>query len=338
MLVNPTSLNPGIIFRALNAFRQTGILKTGIDLGVFTAIADGATTAADLGLRCGASERGIRVLCDNLTIAGFLTKSEGKYANSEEAAIFLNSHSPAYMGGVTGFLCSPEMVTEMISNFTDAVRKGGTMMAGEGTVSDANPVWVTFARTMAPMMMPAAHAIAEQVPAAGPMKVLDIAAGHGMFGVTIAQRNADAEIVALDWAAVLEVAKENAVKAGVESRYSTIAGSAFDVDYGEGYDVVLITNFIHHFDPPTNEAFLRKAHAALKPGGRAITLEFVPNEDRVSPAGAASFSVIMLSGTEHGDAYTFSELDSMFRNAGFAGSSCHLLPTDQSIVISTKAV
>jgi 2-polyprenyl-3-methyl-5-hydroxy-6-metoxy-1,4-benzoquinol methylase len=126
------------------------------------------------------------------------------------------------------------------------------------------------------------------------------------------------------------------VKAGVESRYSTIAGSAFDVDYGEGYDVVLITNFIHHFDPPTNEAFLRKVHAALKPGGRAITLEFVPNEDRVSPAGAASFSVIMLSGTEHGDAYTFSELDSMFRNAGFAGSSCHLLPTDQSIVISTK--
>ncbi len=121
----------------------------------------------------------------------------------------------------------------------------------------------------------AAHAIAEQVPSTGPLKVLDIAAGHGMFGITIAQRNPEAEIVALDWAAVLEVANENAVKAGVDARYSTIAGSAFNVDYGDGYDLVLITNFLHHFDPPTNETFLRRVHAALKPGGKAITLEFV---------------------------------------------------------------
>jgi SAM-dependent methyltransferase len=330
------SLNPGIIFNTLNAFRRTAILRTGIELGVFTAIAGGASTCAAIAGKCGASERGIRILCDNLAINGFLTRSEGAYANTEVAAVFLNRHSPAYMGGMTEFLCSPEMMADTIGNFTDAVRKGGTMQPGEGSVSDANPVWVTFARTMGPMMMPAAHAIAEQVPAGGPLRVLDIAAGHGLFGITIAQRNPQAEIVALDWEAVLEVARENAVKAGVDARYGGIAGSAFDVDFGEGYDVVLLTNFLHHFDPPTNGALLRKVHAALKPGGRAITLEFVPDEDRLGPPGAASFSSVMLSSTAKGDAYTFSELDSMLSNAGFTENVCHLLPTDQSIVISTK--
>ena len=91
-------------------------------------------------------------------------------------------------------------------------------------------------------------------------------------------------MVGLDWANVLEVAKENAAKAGVADRYSTIAGSAFEVDFGSGYDIVLIPNFLHHFDPATNEKLLRKVHAALAPGGIAVTPEFIPNEDRISPA------------------------------------------------------
>jgi len=125
--------------------------------------------------------------------------------------------------------------------------------------------------------------------------------------------------------------------AGVADRYSTIEGSAFDVDYGTNYDLILLTNFLHHFDPPTNEALLRKVHPALAEGGRAITLEFVPNEDRISPPDAAAFSVMMLGTTPAGDAYTFPELERMFANAGFAGSEMHELPpTIQRVVISEK--
>ena len=85
------------------------------------------------------------------------------------------------------------------------------------------------------------------------LKILDIAAGHGFFGIAFARHNPNVEVVAVDWANVLEVAKENATKAGVADRYSTIPGSAFDVAYGDGYDLVLLTNFLHHFDPPTCE-------------------------------------------------------------------------------------
>ena len=136
---------------------------------------------------------------------------------------------------------------------------------------------------------------------------------------------------------MLEVAKANAAKAGVADRYRTLPGSAFDVSFGEGYDIVLLTNFLHHFDPPTNETLLRKVHAALKPGGRAVTLEFVPNEDRITPPESASFAVMMLGSTPSGDAYTFPELEKMMTAAGFGKSEFYQLPPSiQQVVISQK--
>ena len=145
------------------------------------------------------------------------------------------------------------------------------------------------------------------------------------------------EVTAVDWSNVLEVAKENAEAAGVSDRYHTRPGSAFDVDYGTDYDIVLLTNFLHHFDVPTCESLLRKVRAALGDGGRAVTLEFVPNDDRVTPPQAAAFSMMMLGVTPSGDAYTFAELDQMFRNAGFARNELHELPpTIQRVVISHK--
>jgi ubiquinone/menaquinone biosynthesis C-methylase UbiE len=210
--------------------------------------------------------------------------------------------------------------------------------SAEGTVAPEHPIWIAFARAMAPMMAMPAEVVAGLVQAESgeSCKVLDIAAGHGLFGIAIARRNPNARIVGLDWPAVLEVAKENAQRAGVADRYETIAGSAFDVDFGGGYDLVLLTNFLHHFDPPTCESLLRKVHAALKPDGKAVTLEFVPNEDRVSPPIPATFSMIMLGSTPAGDAYTFPELDRMFRNAGFSGSEAHSMPGPETVIVSRK--
>lgn len=130
----------------------------------------------------------------------------------------------------------------------------------------------------------------------------------------------------MDWPNVVQVARENAKKAGVDNRFHALAGSAFEVDYGSGYDIVLLMNFLHHFDAPTIEQLLRKVHAALKPAGRAVALEFVPNEDRVTPRMAAAFSMIMLGTTPAGDAYTYSELERMFRNAGFQRCEMRPLP------------
>lgn len=144
--------------------------------------------------------------------------------------------------------------------------------------------------------------------------------------------------IAVDWASVLEVALANAGRAGVRDRYETRAGSAFEVEYGGPHDVALLTNFLHHFDPPTCVGLLKKVHAALKRGGRIAALEFVPNEDRVSPPMAASFSLTMLATTAAGDAYTLPELAAMYREAGFADVSARPVPTGPHTVVVGHAV
>jgi ubiquinone/menaquinone biosynthesis C-methylase UbiE len=280
----------------------------------------------------------MRILCDFLTIMEMLTKEGDRYALTLDSATFLDKRSPAYVGGATEFMCSP-MLTDGAKHMAEAVRRGGTVMENDGTIGPENPVWIKFARAMGALMALPAQLMAKLVDpkADRKLKILDIAAGHGLFGLAFASQNPQAEVTAVDWKAVLEVAKENAAKAGVSDRYQTIEGSAFDVEFGTGYDLVLLTNFLHHFDPPTCETLLLKVRAALAEGGRAVTLEFVPNEDRISPPDAAAFSVMMLTSTPSGDAYTFSELEQMFANAGFSRSTLHPLPpTIQQVVISEK--
>jgi ubiquinone/menaquinone biosynthesis C-methylase UbiE len=280
----------------------------------------------------------MRILSDYLVVIGFLTKDGSRYGLTPDSATFLSRRSPAYLGAAVQFLASP-LLTASFDDLAATVRKGATVVGQEGTLAPEHPIWVQFARAMAPMMALPAELIADLI-GAGPGRVgrvLDVAAGHGLFGIALAKRDLGSEVVAADWPNVLTVAEENARAAGLGARYRTLPGSAFEVDYGGGYDVILLTNFLHHFDPPTCEALLRKLYAALAPGGRAITLEFVPNEDRVSPPVAASFSLIMLGTTPSGDAYTFAELDRMFRNAGFASSELHPLPpTFSQVVISHK--
>lgn len=330
--------SPQLFFQTINAYQKTEALKAAIELETFTAIGEGNTTAADIAKRSGASERGTRILCDFLCIIGFLNKEGNRYSLTQDSAVFLDKRSPAYLGGSIEFMAT-EKLTGNFRNFTEVVRKGGSLDEEGGTVAPDNPIWVKFARGMAPLIAMPAQLMAKLVdPTADKkLKILDIAAGHGLFGIAFATNNQQAEIVALDWPKVLEVAKENAEKAGVSDRYSTIEGSAFDVEFGSGYDLILLTNFLHHFDPPTCETLLKTVHGALAEGGRAVTLEFVPNEDRISPPDAAAFSVMMLGTTPSGDAYTFSELEQMFRNAGFSRSENHDLPPSiQQVVISHK--
>jgi len=332
------SLHRNIIFETLNAYQQTEALKAAIELDLFTAVGEGGGTSAELAERCRASERGIRILCDYLVVIGFLNKGENRYGLTPDSAKFLDRRSPACMATIARFISSPTL-TGAFRDVAAAVRKGGTVMSEEGMVAPEHPVWVDFARAMAPMMALPAELIAGLMGAnAGEKwKVLDIAAGHGLFGIALAKHNPNAEIVAVDWPNVLDVARENAKAAGVSGRYRTIAGSAFEVDYGSGYNLVLLTNFLHHFDVPTCERLLRKIHAALAPEGRAVAYEFVPDEDRVSPPVAAKFSLMMLGTTPSGDAYTFSEYERMFRNAGFKASELHPLPpTPERVVISRK--
>jgi ubiquinone/menaquinone biosynthesis C-methylase UbiE len=326
---------PFRLFNALAGYQVTLAIKSGVELEVFTHIADGANTAREIAHRAHASEKGTRILCDFLTIQGFLTKQDGTYGLAPDAALFLNKRSPAYVGSIALFLAHSSHIQNYL-DLTASVRKGGTVH-DQGNMDPENPIWVEFARYMAPMSALGAEALARKVATPGtPQKVLDIAAGPGAYGIAIAKLNPQAQVYGQDWKNVLEVSIESARAAGVDDRYHTIPGSAFEADLGTGYDLVLLPNFLHHFDHATNVALLKRVRAALKPGGRVATVEFVPNEDRVTPPMPASFSMMMLGSTEGGDAYTFNELAAMLRDAGFSRSSQQELPPSPQTLVLTE--
>jgi SAM-dependent methyltransferase len=326
-------MNPAPIFDCFSAYQKTAAMQAAVDIGLFSAIGAGAGTVPAIAEATGASPKGVRVLCDYWTVNGLLSKSGDKYQLAPEAAMFLDRRSPAYIGGVMGFLNGP--IKPFFERLTQAVRKGGCET--DGSVTPEFHGWIDFAREMGAMMFPAAQAIARLLGNVSG-QILDVAAGHGLFGIVLAQHNPGVRVTALDWPKVLEVARSHAAEMGVADRYSTIAGDAFSVDLGGPYDLILLTNLLHHFNPERCTFLLKRLRAALRPGGRLVTLEFVPNEDRISPPMSATFPLVMLATTAAGDAYTFSELQQMLRDAGFAKNTLHQ-PEDmpQQIILSETA-
>ncbi|MEZ5367112.1 MAG: class I SAM-dependent methyltransferase [Bryobacterales bacterium] len=264
--------DPSLFWDAVTAFHRSAAIRAAVELDVFTAIAAGANTIPVLAEMASASERGLRILCDTLTVWGFLTKSGETYALTPDSAMFLDRRSKAYVGGVIGFL-QHEFHRRNMDELTETIR-AGKRAHSEELLEVENEVWVEFARSMVGMVQPMTGFVASVATEGleGPLRVLDIAAGHGLYGVAVAKARPDAHITALDWPKVLEVAKENAARAGVMDRYELRPGSALDADLGEGYDVVLVTNFYHHFDKTDCVKLAKRFHAALKPGGRMVTL------------------------------------------------------------------
>ena len=329
-------ISPDLFMDTVLAYQQTAAIKAALELDVFSKIAQGHATAESLAQTTGAAVRGIRILCDYLTVRGHLEKEGDQFRLTPSTAAFLDRSAPSWMGDVVEYLAAPEMMNLFLDDPAAYVRNGGSI--GLANNAPDHPIWVKFARAMGPSRFPMAKGIALELAVLSPRRVLDVAAGHGMFGIAIAQAVPDAEITAVDWQGVLAVARENAEAAGVSKRYHMVPGSAFDADWGNGFDLVLLANFLHQLDRDGCVSLLQKARKALASGGRAVVVEFLVHDDRVSPRFPAMFAFQMLGSTPRGDAYTAREFEEIGRAAGFAKMVAKpLLPTPQSLILFEQA-
>jgi ubiquinone/menaquinone biosynthesis C-methylase UbiE len=330
--------SPRLILDSINAYQRSAALKAAVTLDLFSAIAAGAATPAALAPVSGADARALRILCDYLAVVGFLVKAGGRYGLTPDSAHFLDRRSPAYIGAVVDFLGLPAHMA-CFADLADTVRHGGPRPGGSDQMSPSHPVWVDFARAMGAMREQHAEALAALLHEADrpALKILDVACGHAKYGIALARRHPKAAVTALDWPNVLAVAAENAAASGLASRFRLLPGDAGAVEFGAGYDVVLLTHFLNMLGAAEVGRLLARTHAALAPGGRAVIVDYMPDEDRLSPAYAAMFALMMLGTTPSGDSRTVPEYEALLREAGFSSwEATRLPPAEERILIARR--
>ncbi len=330
-MTNKISNNP--VYETCLSYQKTAALQAAIKLDIFTKIGHQSLTAEQIASRTGASLRGVRILCDFLCVIGLLKKNTNLYNLSVDAKRFLDRTSPYYLADIIDFYAAPEIVSLIMQDSTSYVIAGGTSELTN--ISPDNPIWVKFAQSMVPFSSIAAQRIASYIVKRKmePRKILDVAAGHGLFGIQVANIINHASVMAIDWANVLEIAESNAELAGLSDRYKTMAGNIFEIDWGKDYDLILLPNILHHFNQDECTILLGKARNSLSTDGSVFVIDLMPNQDRISPPEQAAFAFFMLATTPQGDAYPCSSYESMAKDAGLiVTDSMQLLPTPETLL------
>jgi hypothetical protein len=293
------------------------ILEASVRLGVFDALDAGPKTAAQVVSQTGASPRGAAMLLNALVGLELLTKKGDAYALGPEAAAFLVSSKPGYIGGLMRHL-SKQIIPHWL-RLTEAVQSGKPPVSvnqeGPGGEFFSEFVEDIFGLSYPSAKVLAAHLLAKAP--AGPYRVLDLAAGSGVWSIALAEKSPQVQTTVVDWPAVIPAAQRVTARRGVADRYRFVPGDLMQADFGAGYRAATLGHILHSEGAGRSRALLKKTFAALAPGGVVAVAEMTPNEDRTGPPFPLIFALNMLVHTDDGDTFTFGEISGWLREAGF---------------------
>ncbi len=293
------------------------ILESAVRNGLFDAMEKGPRTLAELCEATGVSERGARAVLNALVGFGFASKARGKYALTPESAAFLVRGKPGYLGGFLTHI-SEQLIPNWLK-LAETTRSGKPPQRVDAERTGAE-FFKSFVKDLFPMNHPAAVALADALaPELGeePAEILDLAAGSGVGGLTIAQRSPGVRVTAVDWPMVTPVTEEVAAEMGLADRLRVIKGDILEADFGSGYRVATLGHILHSEGIDRSHRLLKRVFDALAPGGTIAIAEFIVKDDRTGPPQALIFAVNMLVHTEAGDTFSFEQMSNWLNETGF---------------------
>ncbi|MEW6195390.1 MAG: methyltransferase [Bacteroidota bacterium] len=293
-----------------NSFQQSRVLLTAVELDLFTLLDKQLTPSSEIAKKLGTDEKATDRLMNALTALGFVRKVHGKFYNTEAASQYLVRGKPEYMGG----LHHANNLWNSWSNLTEAVRKGYSAYEDSNFRGEN---WLeSFIAAMHYRAEREAKIISLMLDLSNVKRMLDIGGGSGAFSYELIRKQPDLHAVIFDLEDVIPLTKKYAGQSGVEKNISYIAGDYLINDFGNGYDLVLLSAIVHINSYDQNKELVKKCADACNTKGQIIIKDFIMNEDRTAPAGGALFALNMLVATEYGDTYTEQEMKEWFANAG----------------------
>lgn len=333
----PVPPAPEKIMRYMWGYAAPLILEAAVRNHVFDALDQAPKTVAEVSAATGASERGLSAIMNALVGLELLLRDDaGRYELTPESATYLVSDKKAYLGGmlahsstqlIPGWLELPEVVR--------TGHPGKTVnQQAEGSVFFEQFVSALFA-----MNYPSAVAGADALGIAlanKPVKVLDIAAGSGVFGIVLAQRSPQVMVTAVDWPRVIEITRRTTARCGVAERCTFVAGDIDAVDFGTGYNVATLGHILHSEGEERSRKLLCKTYQAMAPGGTIVIAEFLVNADRRGPVSGLLFDVNMLVHTEKGATYSFEQIRGWLEECGFRDARTIESPGPSPLIFATR--
>lgn len=313
----------------IRAYWPSRALLTALELDMFTAVGTGAS-AAQVANNIGTDPRATEMLLNVLVSLGTLRKQNEIFCNTPNSARYFCAGSPD--NAQPGLLHMVHL-WDSWSKLTECVRSGGPASLPRRERDEASTR--DFIAAMDRNSRQRAQQIVRVV-GTDFTRMLDLGGGSGAYSIAFAKGNPNAEFEILDVAAVVPLTQQYVQRAGVESRIHTRAGDMLTDDYGEGYDLVLLSAIAHMFSPEENRALLARIYRALAPNGRLVLQDFILNADKTSPKFAAWFSLNMLVNTRGGASYSEPEYREWLMAAGFRETRRVPLPGPSDLIIATK--
>jgi len=320
---------PDDLQQMIRGFRESRIILTAVELDLFTAAEDGATTES-IALQAGTEPRATRLLLDALVSLGLMSRDEDRYTVSGPAGRYLSA------GGrddARTALRHQAHLWDRWAQLTECVRTGRPAPAAEKRDEDWTEAFIGAmhrnASERAPMIVGAAGA-------AGVRRMLDVGGGSGAYAIAFARANPELHAEVLDLEQVLPITRRHISDAGLETRVTTQAGDLRVDDFGRDFDLVFVSAICHMLDEEQNADLIRRCQAALVPGGRLVIQDFILEPDRTRPRDAALFSINMLVGTDHGRSYAEDEYVSWMTKAGLQDVRKVALPGPTALMVGRR--
>jgi 2-polyprenyl-3-methyl-5-hydroxy-6-metoxy-1,4-benzoquinol methylase len=301
---------PTPLFDTYQAVMTSRIIEAGTRLGVFEALADGPAAPAALAERTGIDRDGADVLLVALAALRYIRPGpDGTYSLTPTARRWLAGN------GLTGFVGGFVHYTwEHFGRLEDVLQGGPPEGLHERDADD--PYWETYQHAMYALARENAPAVARAIGARKPRRLLDVGGGPGTYAAAMCRRHAGLEATVVELPPAAEIGRELVALEGLGERVRYRAGDAFDLDLGAGYDVVTIHHVLHNLPADRCAELVRRACAALRPGGTLAILEIErppPGETTTRLSGALGVLFWIL---QHTRTYTAEEITTWMREAG----------------------